>query len=70
MRVLIVHNREISDFPPVRSLVDALIANKVKTTIITRDENNVLDSYGDKLKVLELLPYASNGNFKNTYKFF
>lgn len=46
MRVLIVHNREISDFPPVRSLVDALIANKVKTTIITRDENNVLDSYG------------------------
>lgn len=55
MKILVVHNRDISNFPPVKSLIECLLSNSYDVTVITRDKKNILSRYNN-LKVLKLHP--------------
>ena len=69
-KVLIVHNREVDDFPPVKSLIEALINNGYKVTIITRDKDDSLKKYGNKIKLKKLISFSNNklGNMTSFLK--
>lgn len=69
MNILVVHNRDISAFPPVKSLVECLLNNHYKVTIITRDKNDLLKEYGNNLKVLKLFSYGEKGRIQNIERF-
>ncbi len=70
MKILVVHNRDISAFPPVRSLIQNLVHNGHKVTIITRDSKDVLKEYGDQLEVHKLMPYQGGNKVKEAGAFF
>lgn len=63
MRILIVHNPQIKDFPPVRNLLENLLAHKHQVTIITKDDTHSLRDDVANLKVIRLDSYRGNKIF-------
>ena len=68
MRIAVVLNRDISEFPPVVNLVLNLLNNGHLVTVVTKDQNGVLKSIKNKnLKYKLLVPYE-NENILNKAK--
>ena len=45
MKIVIVHNSELNAIPPVRNLVDVLLALKQNIVLVSRDKENAMDNY-------------------------
>lgn len=61
MRILIVHNPQIKDFPPVRNLLENLLKHGHQVTIITKDDTHSLKEDIPNLKVIRLESYSASG---------
>lgn len=57
MNILVVNNHQISALPPVRNLVQTLVRNGYKVTVITRDESGVNLEEKNKLKYIIIPEY-------------
>lgn len=60
MRILIIHSNDISNYPPVKSLIENLNNNSHEITVIARDENGVINEINPKIHQYLLNSYTGN----------
>ena len=61
MKIVIVHNSELNAIPPVRNLVDALLALKQNIVLVSRDKENAMNDYeASGVKVYRLKSNPNN----------
>lgn len=71
MKILVVHNRDIYAFPPVKSLIENLLNNGHNITVICKDEKGILEQYNNEhMRVIKLIAYTQKGKLKNIFYFF
>lgn len=62
MRILVVHSCQINAFPPVRNLIEILLRNNHKVTVVTRDDSGIYLAATPNLKYI-VLPEGGSGKF-------
>ena len=72
MNILIVHNKEINHYPPVKSLVDIMIELGHKITLVCYDEFGYANEKNTKVncEVIRLNEYKKSGRFSRIINIF
>ena len=70
MKILIVHNAELSHFPPVLNLIQCLSNNNYEVVVLAKDNSNIRKSFSQKTIRFVLLDSSENyGKCKKIYKY-
>lgn len=71
MKVLVVHNAEVSHFPPVINLIQCLSNNKYETIVLAKDNEHIVENLN--LSNICFIPIDSSegySKFKKIFKYF
>ena len=62
-RILVVNRHDINEFPPVRNLIQMLLAHDYYVTLISRDDNCICESIQDLKFKYVLLGHKIQSNY-------
>ena len=60
MKILVIHSNDISNYPPVKSLIENLNNNSHDITVIARDENGILNEINPNIHQFLLNSYTGD----------